>query len=387
MVVAALVALCLSPVSGTDVRVRNDNELRQAVVAAKPGDRILIEPGSYRGGISFQNLAGKPGQPIVIAGGDPKRPPKFSGGGSAIHLSDISHVELRDIQIVNPQHNGLNIDDGGTLETPSHHVVLANIQVSDMPAGNNDGIKLSGLDDFVVRNCTVQRWGGSAIDMVGCHRGRIEGCTFRKGGSSGVQAKGGSSEIVIQGSLFHDYGERGVNLGGSTGEPYFRPPISMMPAKGRYEARDLRVTGCTFVGGTAPIAFVGVTGAHVDFNTIYVPKQWAMRILQETTSTGFLPSQRGRFTDNLVIFRSDQWAAGGVNIGPGTQPETFTFERNFWYCMDRPSHSRPQLPTAERDGQYGLDPQLSDPDKLDFRVQTGSPAKKFGAHAGPGPIR
>ena len=43
-----------------------------------------------------------------------------------------------------------------------------------------------GLDDFQVLNCTVERWGkdsGSAIDMVGCHRGLILNGTFRAGGT------------------------------------------------------------------------------------------------------------------------------------------------------------------------------------------------------------
>jgi len=366
---------------GDDIRVRDTESLHRAISRARPGDRILIEAGEYAGGHGFKGLHGKPGLPITIAGSDPKRPPRFTGGGSSIQLSEISYVELRDIHITRPQHNGLNIDDGGSVTNPSHHVTIANIEVSDLPAGNNDGIKLSGLDDFSVRNCTVRRWGGSAVDMVGCHRGRIEGCTFQQGGSSGVQAKGGSSNIVIAGSLFDNYGERGVNLGGSTGEAYFRPPISSMPEKGRYEARDLRVTGCTFVAGTAPVAFVGVCGAEVEFNTIYMPKRWAIRILQETTSAGFLPSQRGRFTGNLVVFRSDQWFAGGVNIGGGTKPDSFVFEHNFWFCVDEPSRSRPQLPTPERAGVYGVDPQLADVAKGNFGVRSSSPAKGFGAHA------
>ena len=48
--------------------------------------------------------------------------------------------------------------------------------------------------------------------------------------------------------------------------------------------------------------------------------------------------------DNLVVFRSDRWAEGGVNVGAGTASETFTFARNWWYCLDQPTRSRPQLP-------------------------------------------
>ena len=95
------------------------------------------------------------------------------------------------------------------------------------------------------------------------------------------------------------------------------------------------------------------------FNTIYDPGRWALRILQETKEPGFVPSRRGVFTDNIIVFRSDAWASGGVNIGPGTAPETFEFARNVWFCRDAPQRSKPTLPTPERDGTYGSDPQLA----------------------------
>lgn len=68
-----------------------------------------------------------------------------------------------------------------------------------------------------------------------------------------------------------------------------------------------------------------------------------------------------------------------VNVGPGTQPESFRFARNFWFCSDKPSSSRPQLPTPEIGGTYGLDPGLIDPTKGDVRVREESRASGRGA--------
>src|SRR6185312_6655030 len=156
--------------------------------------------------------------------------------------------------------NGLNIDDGGRAGTPSHHVTLRNLRVADVgPRGNVDGIKLSGLDDFRVVNCTVERWrsDGSAIDMVGCHRGVVSGCAFKGGGSNGVQIKGGSADVTVRGCRFEDCGERAVNAGGGTDKPFFRPPLETQPAGKRYEATNLTIEGCTFVGGEAAVAVAG----------------------------------------------------------------------------------------------------------------------------------
>lgn len=360
-----------------DVTVDTTATLRQALRSAKPGTTVSIAPGDYEG-FFVSDVHGGPGTPITVRGADVDKPPRFKGG---VQFSKVSHLTITGISIEGATTNGLNIDDGGDLGKPSHHVTLRNVRVRDLPRGNHDGIKLSGVDDFEVADSTVESWGGSGIDMVGCHRGKIVKCVFRKGGDSAVQAKGGSADVDVLRCHFEDFGQRGVNIGGSTGLPYFRPPVTAMPASGRYEAKNVTVAGCTFLRGGASVAFVGVDGARVRFNTIYRPGRWAFRILQETTEPGFLPSRGRVFSDNLVVFRSDEWSAGGVNIGPGTAPETFTFARNFWFCLDSPTSSRPKLPTEETDGQYGLDPLLLSSDGQDLLVREGSPAAKVGAHA------
>jgi hypothetical protein len=354
--------LCIAAfVRAEDVAVRNAAELRAAVAAAKPGTRILLAEGSYGGGIQFSNLRGEPGRPIVIASADPEKRAVFRDAKMGLHLSNPAHVELQDLDFTVLSANGLNIDDGGVRDKQgAHHVVLRGLHVYDVGGGGNeDGIKLSGLYDFKVENCTVERWGGagSGIDMVGCHRGIITKNLFRHNtppAANGVQCKGGTAEIAIQGNRFEGAGGRGVNIGGSTGLQFFRPPLAKEPP--HIEARDIRVEGNTFVGGVAPMAFVGVDGAVVRFNTIEKPGRWALRILQENKAAGFVACRNGEFSHNVIIYDSSRWSEGGVNIGAGTAPDTFKFSRNWWYCADRPQRSEPKLPTPEAGGVYGRDP-------------------------------
>jgi hypothetical protein len=355
----------------TEVTVNDTEGLRRALAGAVPGTTIRIEPGRYRGGLSAAGLRGEPGRPIILEAADPGRPPVIEGGGTGLHLSDPEHIELRDLVVTGASGNGINIDDAGSFETPAHHVVLKRLVVREIgPTGNRDGIKLSGVSDFRVEGCTVERWGdgGSGIDMVGCQRGVIVGCTFRHGdatGDNGIQAKGGSRDVVIRLCRFEHAGHRAVNLGGSTGLSFFRPKPQ------GYEAKDITVEDCTFIGSMAPVAFVGIDGATVRHNTIYRPRRWALRILQETREPGFVPCRGGTFSDNLVAFRSGEMAVPPVNIGDATAPETFTLARNAWYCLDDPTRSRPELPIGETEGIYGADPRFQDAERGDLRTRPG----------------
>ncbi len=382
---AAIFIPAAVPASGaaeTVVKVADDASLRAALHGARAGTRIAIAPGRYRPGIWVENLHGTAERPIVIEGADPTRPPLFEGGREAWHLSNCSHVTLRNVAVRGQSGNGINVDDGGTFDTPSHHVVLEAIRVTDIgPRGNHDGIKLSGVVDFVVRRCHIEGWGGQAVDMVGCHRGLIEECTFQgKDGftaTAGPQAKGGSSQITVRRCLFRDAGSRAMQAGGSTGLQFFRPQGA------RYEAKDITVEGCVFIGSDAAVAFVGVDGAVFRYNTIYRPRRWILRILQETTEPGFVPCRNVRFEHNLIVFRHSEVRAP-VNIGPNTAPKSFVFANNFWYCEDRPAASRVPLPTAERGGVYGVDPRLAAPAEGLFQPREPR-ASGFGATACPQP--
>jgi hypothetical protein len=351
MPLAALLASGAAAQPARVVPVRTDADLRAALARAGPGTVLELAPGAY-GGLHHAGLKGSAAAPIVIRSADPRRPAVFTG---QVQLSDAAYVVLQDFVSRGSRSNGLNLDDGGTFETPAHHLILRGLVVEDNgPRGNLDGIKLSGVDDFLVEDCTVRRWGsgGSAIDMVGCHRGLFLGCRLEdedRRAATGIQAKGGSSEIVVRGCTFAHAGQRAVNIGGSTGEAFFRPQGAL------YEARRILVLGCTFAGSEAPIAFVTTEESQVLFNTVLFPKKWVLRILQEKPAPPYIPCRRNTFAGNLVVWHAGE-VSTHVNVGPNTEAASFRFAGNSWYCSDRPAASRPRLPAFETDGLYGRSP-------------------------------
>ncbi len=321
-------------------------ELSEQISKATPGTILKLKPGRYKGGIRVSNVVGTPEAPIVITAQDPDDRPIFVGGSSALHLSQCEHMVIKQLKIRKATTNGINIDDGGSIQSPARHISLEDLEILETgPKGNRDGIKLSGVDNFIVRQCRVVGWGGSAIDMVGCHHGVIEGCHFegREGfsQSNAVQMKGGSSDLLVRRNVFKHVGHRSINIGGNTGLPYFRPPAE------DYEATRIEVAGNTFHGSMGPIAWATAKGGHVHHNTFLYPEKWVVRILQENNGVPFAPSQGGRFEFNVVV--CDQRVSVPVNVGGGTAPETFSFQNNYWLTTNR---RVPQLPTKEKNGVH-----------------------------------
>ncbi|MEC5125235.1 right-handed parallel beta-helix repeat-containing protein [Verrucomicrobiales bacterium BCK34] len=375
-IVGFVLLLSLSARSA-EINVSDAAGLQSAVANAQPGTTILLAPGDYGSGFHFKNINGTSAQPIIIEGVSRDAPPLFSGGKEAIHLSDCNHLVLRNLQVSGCSANGINCDDGGSFETPSQGIVFDTILVTDIgPEGNFDGLKLSGLKNFRVTGCLFHGWGGAAVDMVGCREGEISNSHFlgKEGFSqtTGIQAKGGTEKVRITGNFFHDAGARGINLGGSTGNQFFRPELR------NFEAKDLEVLGNHFVGSDAAIAYVTSVGCVVRHNTIVHPRKWIFRILQEKPLDQFQSCRDGVFEENLIVY--DKRVTTFVNVGGGTKPGTFTIRGNAWFCSDGPR--RPSLPVEEIDGIYQIDPLLEKADSHAMKMLSKDPRlKSVGAHA------
>lgn len=340
-----------------------------AAAAAKPGDTILIHPASYRGPYFISNLKGRPDAWIFIKGTQ-RDQVIFDGGSESMHFSDAEYLHISNITVQGQTGNGMNIDDSGSFESPTKHVILDNCVFRDMAAsGNNDLLKLSGLDSFLIQNCLFQNGatGGSGIDMVGCHAGIIRNNRFIQLGSNSIQAKGASSEIEILANHFTNGGQRTLNLGGSTGSAFFRP------LGANYEARNILAAANIIEGSVTPVAFVGSRNVRFINNTVIRPERWILRILQESSDTSFyLSSANNSFINNIVVVNNS--LSTDVNIGPNTSPATFKFSNNLWYHLDNSNWRGPQLPVMETQPIIQMNPQFINLANGDYRLMANSPA-------------
>lgn len=344
---------------------RQFDRLQSATLKAKPGNIILIREGIYGGGDVISNLKGRDTAWITIRAATGENV-IFRGGSTAFQLSDPAYLIIEGLVFEQQTSNGVNIDDAGTFETPAHHIKIIDCEWRSMSAtGNNDELKMSGVDEFLVKNCHFSNSseGGSLIDMVGCHKGVFEGNYFENGGSNCIQAKGGTFDITIQRNRFVNGGERAINIGGSTGLQFFRPLQTL------YEASDIKVWSNVFIGSTAPVAYVGAVNCEVVNNTFINPGTWALRILQENNNPGILTCGNNIFRNNLIVIPAT--GSPVINIGPNTNPGSFIFSNNLWYNSVKPFWSGPELPVSETGQILNADPQFLD---VQYHLKSSSPA-------------
>jgi len=353
------------------VPASNIAELDAALREPQTGDTIILSPGRYEmDGDEYKYLFGNNLKNVTIRSEDPANPAIIDGKGigRVILFRSPEGLTLKDLVIENMTEGGLNIDDNddnGEIPKPwkpASNIELQNLLIRNIGAhgGNIDGIKLSGLSDFHIENVQVTNWGdgGSAIDMVGCHKGIIETSIFRTTHknilSTGVVTKGGSKNITIRNNRFElpkGFG-RAIKLGGSTSPGLFR----FTNGDSGYEASDITVEDNIVIGGRSAFSYVNIETGVVQRNIVYKPSDWILRILNEAEASGLTITQKGKFLNNIIVF--DRQLKTAVNIGEKTKASSFMFNHNHWYNADEPKKSKPRLPSIEVNGVYGKNPNI-----------------------------
>ncbi len=149
------------------------------------------------------------------------------------------------------------------------HVTIQNCKIHDT---GRDCIKITPeCDDLTISNCEIynsgKRYDGNAegVDNVNSDRMRVRDCYVHDTATTGVYAKGGAIDAVIERCVIENCGEIGVALGFDTSPEYF--DITVNPD--RYENIGGVVRNCLIRNTIyAGIAFYAAKNASAFNNTI-----------------------------------------------------------------------------------------------------------------------
>jgi hypothetical protein len=160
---------------------------------------------------------------------------------------------------------------------PSHHLLVRRVTVQNLfdreerdgetsEGQSMDGMKFNQVQDLWVLDSRIQQTTRHGIDSVGVHRAAFcRNVVSRIGGGLGIEAKGGSVDILYDGNLFHRV--RRVELGGEeTDATYY---FSADGAR-NYEARRVTARNNLIVDAReAALEFSGCQDCTAVNNTIF----------------------------------------------------------------------------------------------------------------------
>lgn len=218
--------LYLSPQGSNHARgsqARPWRTLAAAVKRLQAGDTLLLESGTYRGGVVVA-ARGRPGQWITLAAAphahvlidgrgheddlyfynDGFRPAycrvrglDLVGGNNYVVKIDVPEVQLLD----NDLHG--SHDDILKLVRTAHHILVQDNRIHDNAA--SDGANAQGVDIV------------GATDVAVVHN-QVYNIP-----SIGMYAKGNARNVVFAHNVLHHIYDRGIMLGQSTGKQFLRP--------------------------------------------------------------------------------------------------------------------------------------------------------------------
>ncbi|MBN2311907.1 MAG: right-handed parallel beta-helix repeat-containing protein, partial [Candidatus Hydrogenedentes bacterium] len=216
--VGLVAALTCAAAVADVLRVPGDyDSVAAAAKAARPGDTVLIGPGTYPGPVAVPdgvNLKGKGPARCVLQGAE---------DGVALHIdgrSNISGLTIRGAE------TGAFLTAGASAEFVDCHI-LGNktdgigfdkafdtyLFMQDcLVSGNGDGVDLESTQ-AVFLNTRFEANGDDGLDLDGDAGALIYGCTFCDNKDDGIEIRIATrTHAIVQGCRFERNGEDGVEV-------------------------------------------------------------------------------------------------------------------------------------------------------------------------------
>lgn len=252
-----------------------------AISMAVPGDIIELRQGNYTSNeirIDINNLTIRsyPGEKATIT-----CPTNDDNLAACIwyHEPDISGGILEDLEIIGGYYYGIKLEsnwDWGVPANQRHGVSNITIRRCNIHHTGRDCIKLApGGQNINIYSCEIHHSGvgigndpndpnAEGIDNVNCNMW-VHNCYFHDISTSGLYAKGGAKDCIIEENLVMNTGEGGILIGFYTDSDWF----DEVNNPDYYEAIHTIVRNNIIVNtGGAGIGFFGAKDCEAYNNTV-----------------------------------------------------------------------------------------------------------------------
>ncbi len=358
----------VSPVEGTQHLVSPGESWSDLGPRLKPGDEIILLPGAHRG-VRFTEVVGTEEQPIVIRSADPDQPGVIRDQRVGVYLKNCRHFVLRDFSVSHSSLCGIRIEndvDKEAIESVDHGFFLERLRISKIKRGRGrQGIQIIGTTNVRITECTVQDWGGRAIDLKGCAKVVLAGSTFameeKRQSGGGILIRKGSSDIQIRRCRLKDAGAWAIQLGESDADSAVRDILMA----------DTLVIGSKGSGGGCRLERVenGILRRNSFVNL-------RGSILEIAGSAASIRSIR--FKSNLISWSGEgKWIPGApISVAKGGEVlprESLMVRANLWWDGQRsPDQPVPELPLIDAEPQvWDIDPDLDGKDYSPRNLRAG----------------
>ena len=307
----------------SDITVPIDG-LNDAWMAARPGDRLFMEPGDHAPVQLASRGGGTPDEPIRIIGIGARIVATGQGFGlKCLGAHDLSVEGLT----IDGGVNGIQFSQSGDDFTD----ICSNITVEGCEIANcgDDGVKVSQCDGARVVGCRITNCGEQCIDFLDVDGGEIT-ANDCSGASvaAGICVKGGSRAIPIQLNTVHDltvWNVAGIQAGGYTDEQYVRPEHRDAEAHGISigENTVLRVAG-------QAINFIAACSCSASLNTIESLITGEMGDDCSWHAVGIAPNEDGLLSTYITV-KFNTYLTDKAHVGLDSRQE---IERDHLTIMD-----------------------------------------------------
>lgn len=201
------------------------------------GYRILLAAGDY--GMSslpgegwMESRHGTADFPLVIESADGPGKARICG---LFNIFECRYLTLSGLKI----YPAPGAEGGNTIHIEKgDHIRLWRCTISGLSGQKNcmqESLKVNQSSHIFVEECDISGGFWFSLDFVAVHYGHIKKCRIHGSGDDGVVLKGGSANLLVEGTIVYDCGNIGLAAGQGTGFEFMTPPWL------HYEVYDLKM--------------------------------------------------------------------------------------------------------------------------------------------------